>query len=85
MSILSRLFGAGAAPEATSETYEGFKITPEPARQGGKYRIGAKIEKDGKTHHLIRADVIDGLEDANLASIGKAKQMIDEQGERLFN
>ena len=84
MSILSRLFGGGGAPEPEPETYQGFRIMPTPVPEGGKYRIGATIEKDGKVHHLIRADLLDDLETANLASINKAKQMIDEQGERLF-
>ena len=84
MSILSRLFGGGGAPEVEPEEYKGFRITPEPAREGGKFRIGARIEKDGQVHNLIRADMLDDLEGANAASVGKAKQMIDEQGDRLF-
>ncbi len=86
MSLFSKLFGGGgsAEPEAEAETYEGFRITPSPAREGGRFRIGATIAKDGRTHHLIRADMLETLEDANEASVRKAKQMIDEQGERLF-
>lgn len=86
MSLFSKLFGGGggAASEPEAETYEGFRITPTPAPEGGRFRIGALIEKDGQTHHLIRADMLETLEDANAASIRKAKQMIDEQGARLF-
>ena len=86
MSILSKLFGGGGAtpPEAKSETYKDFKITPNPAREGGRFRVGATIEKDGQSHMLIRADVLETLEEANDASLRKARQMIDEQGERLF-
>ena len=85
MSLFSKLFGGGGtAPEPESETYEGYKITPNPAREGSRFRIGATIEKGDKIHHLIRADMLETLEDANAASIRKAKQMIDEQGERLF-
>jgi hypothetical protein len=85
MSLFSKLFGGGGtAPEPASETYEGYKITPNPAREGSRFRIGATIEKGDKTHHLIRADMLETQEDANAASIRKAKQMIDEQGERLF-
>ena len=84
MSLLSKLFGGGSAPEPQSETYEGFKITPRPAKEGSRYRIGATIEKDGQTHHLIRADMLETLDDANQASVRKARQMIDEQGVRLF-
>lgn len=84
MSLFSKLFGGGSQPEPERETYEGFTITPTPAREGSRFRIGATIEKDGKTHHLIRADMLETLEDANAASLRKAKQMIDEQGQRLF-
>ncbi|MEM7719366.1 MAG: HlyU family transcriptional regulator [Pseudomonadota bacterium] len=87
MSLFSKLFGGGgggAAPEAESTTYEGFKITPNPAREGSRFRIGALIEKGENSHQLIRADMLESLDEANDASVRKAKQMIDEQGERLF-
>lgn len=85
MSILKKLFGGGTAPEPPKpETYKDFAITPNPANEGGRYRIGALIEKYGKSHQLIRADTLDDLESAMTASVNKAKQMIDEQGERLF-
>lgn len=85
MSLLSKLFGGGgSAPEPEKETYEGFTITPNPAREGSRYRVGASIEKDGQIHNLIRADMLETLDEANEASVRKAKQMIDEQGDRLF-
>ena len=85
MSLLSKLFGGGkSAPEAEPETYNGFTITPTPIAEGGRFRISARIEKDGKSHTLIRADVLEDLAAASEASLGKAKQMIDEQGDRLF-
>lgn len=91
MSLFSKLFGGGggaAAPQTKAEEYDGFRITPQPAKEGSKYRIGALIEKeiDGevKTHNLIRADTLDDLESANDASVGKAKQLIDQMGDRLF-
>jgi hypothetical protein len=94
MSILSRLFGGGkggsgdAGPAAAGEDYQGFRILPDPIRDGGKFRIAATISKEvggeTKTHMLIRADTLDTHEDAAAASIRKARQMIDEQGDRLF-
>ncbi|MDA9865104.1 HlyU family transcriptional regulator [bacterium] len=89
MSLFSKLFGGSASqPEAEPEIYKGFAIIAQPAKEGTRYRIGARIEKavDGevKTHELIRADTLDDLTSANEASIGKAKQVIDEQGDRLF-
>ena len=87
--MFSRLFGGKSKPETTStETYEGFKITPTPQKDGSQFRICALIEKevDGEMHQhkLVRADTLGDIETANSASIGKAKQMIDEQGDALF-
>lgn len=92
MSWFSKLFGSdsgGGDPDtAASETYKDFEITPTPMKEAGGYRIAATITKtvDGveKTHHLVRADTINSLDDAVKASVGKARQIIDEQGERMF-
>lgn len=89
MSFLSRLFGGGDGqaakePQDATETYEGFSITPEPQREGSNWRIAARIEKDGKSHLLIRADQMGDRAECAKFSLAKAKQMIDEQGERLF-
>ncbi len=92
MSFLKKLFGGGGSESADTksktEAYQGYKITPQPAAEGGAYRVGALIEKevDGevKQHKLIRADTVQGLEAAEEASVRKAKQVIDEQGDRIF-
>jgi hypothetical protein len=93
MSFLRKLFGGGGGsasePDAPTETYKDFQITARPAKESGGYRIGALIEKevDGETrqHHLIRADQVQDRDEAQAASVRKAKQVIDEQGERIFN
>jgi len=86
VKFLSRLFGGGTPPEPepTSEIYKGFTISPAPLAAGGEYRIGAKIEKDGRVHDLIRADTLRDRDAAISASLNKARQVIDEQGEKLF-
>lgn len=88
MAWFSKLFGGktGEAPEApaAAEEYKGFRITPKPVRDGGQYRVAARIEKDGRVHELIRADTMASLDEATAMSAGKARQVIDEQGERLF-
>ena len=88
MSILKKLFGGGEAPKAATITYEGFAIYPEPIREGTSFRIAARIEKeiDGevKSHQLIRADTLESQSAASDASVNKAKQIIDEQGDALF-
>jgi hypothetical protein len=94
MSLLSRLFGGGgggrddAGADLGHEEYAGFVIHADPARDGPRWRIGARIEKeiDGtvKTHRMIRADTLESAEAAAAASIAKAKILIDQQGETIF-
>ena len=85
MAWLSKLFGGGKETEpAQPETYKGFAITPQPQKDAGGWRIAALIEKDGKSHTLIRADVLNDQGLAVDASLSKAKQVIDEMGDRLF-
>jgi hypothetical protein len=87
--FLKRLFGSGGAdaPKAApgpSEVYQGFAITPDPAEAEGGWRIGATIEKDGRTHVLIRADTLRDRGAAIEASVAKARQVIDQQGDGIF-
>jgi hypothetical protein len=90
MAWFSKLFG-GKSAEAeadasaqSSEEYKGFRISAQPIREGGQYRISAKVEKDGQVHQLIRADTVTSIDDATAISLAKARQVIDEQGEKLF-
>ncbi|MGH1578880.1 HlyU family transcriptional regulator [Planktotalea sp.] len=92
MSLFSRLFGSKpsveAKPTAKVVEYEGFRITPQPMKEAQGFRLCALIEKEvngeRKSHQLIRADTIADFETCADASIAKAKQMIDQQGERLL-
>ena len=91
MSILSKLFGGGGGKSAAAEpvAHEGFRIYPEPQNEGGQYRLQARIEKDVggelRSHHLIRADVFTSADDAAEAAVAKAKMLIDQLGDGLFN
>jgi hypothetical protein len=88
MKFLKKIFGGGGPAEVPVEEHEGFRITLTPIKEGDTYRVCALIEKevDGTTrqHQLVRADTVQGLEAAQAASLRKAKQVIDEQGERIF-
>ena len=90
--LLRRLFGSGRAPEeadmAAAVEYRGYRIVPMLRQQGGQYLTCAWIEKDfpegRKRHELIRADTHASAEDAKAFAVHKARQVIDEQGDRLF-
>ena len=87
MSFLSKLFGGAQKQPSAPATidHNGFTITPAPQKEGGQWRIAATISKDGKTHQLIRADTL-GSEGAAIdATVLKAKQVIDQLGDSLFN
>lgn len=84
MSLFSKLFGGGKTPEPEPEYYKDFAIYPSGQKESGGWRLAARVAKDGKEHMLIRSDVLQTKEQADAAAISKAKQMIDEQGDRLF-
>ncbi len=94
MSLLSKLFGGrSGADTAAQETappldYKGFLIHPAPIKESGGYRIAARIEKELKgalaSHHMIRADTYGDPDTALEATIAKAKQVIDQLGDRMF-
>jgi hypothetical protein len=87
--FLSRLSGEGAAaPEAAEVEYKGYLIRPTPYKNNGQYQTSGTIRKDTaegvKEHKFIRADTYASLDDANAFAIMKAKQLIDQQGDRMF-
>ncbi|HSF90602.1 MAG TPA: HlyU family transcriptional regulator [Paracoccaceae bacterium] len=90
MSLFSKLFGASKAEEtAKPEEYKGFLIYPEPMKEGSVFRVCARVEKEiggeMKSHRMIRADTAGSAEEATKATLLKAKMMIDQQGESIFN
>ena len=86
-ALLSRLFG-GAAAAAEPIEYNGYRIRPTPYPRGGAYQTCGIIERelagDTKQHRFIRAETHPSREAAIAFSVAKAKQLIDEQGDRLF-
>lgn len=68
--------------------YQGYSILPRPKAQGSQFYTAGVISKEfaegRKEHHFIRADTHTSHESACQHSVQKARQIIDEQGERLF-
>ncbi|NOD62175.1 MULTISPECIES: HlyU family transcriptional regulator [unclassified Ruegeria] len=89
MSLYSKLFGGVEKSKPDPLSYKGFEIFPDLMAEGSKYRLLVRLEKtidgDRKTHTLIRADVFETRDQGESFSIAKAKQVIDEQGERIFD
>ncbi len=90
MSFWKSLFGGrSTAPASVAPVeYNGYTIRPEPYLDDGQYQTAGVIEKeiDGvrKAHRFIRADRHPGYEEAVSFTIAKAKQIIDQQGERTL-
>jgi hypothetical protein len=93
MSFWKSLFGGSAARDSaekvgTPEHYNGFTIRAAPFKSGAHYQAAGYIAKEvagiRKEHHFIRADSYASYEDAAAFSLTKARQIVDLQGERIF-
>jgi hypothetical protein len=91
-AALGRLAGGagGAAAEAAlpAVEYKGYRIRPAPYLNNGQYQTAGVIQKDAadgvKEHRFIRAETHPSKDDAAAFAITKAKQIIDQQGDRVF-
>jgi hypothetical protein len=94
-AMLSRLLGGGGgggapaeAPRREAVEYKGFRIRPAPYAAAGGYQTCGVIEKDAdggvREHRFIRAETHPGEDEAAAFAIAKGKQLIDQQGERIF-
>lgn len=80
--------GGSHEPEAEAVEYKGFRIRPAPYPSKGQFQTAGIIEKDSdaglREHRFVRAETHASRADAEAFAIVKAKQIIDEQGERIF-
>lgn len=80
---------ADAAVPGEAVEYKGFTILPLPRQQGSGWSTEGKISKafpeGNRETHFIRADVNTDRNDALACCVLKAKRIIDEQGERMFD
>jgi hypothetical protein len=91
--LWNRLSGGSATgdreePAAEAVEYKGFRIRPAPYSAPGGYQTAGIIEKDFeagmKEHRFVRAETHPSKDDAATFAINKGKQIIDEQGDRVF-
>ncbi|MFQ3228721.1 HlyU family transcriptional regulator [Reinekea sp.] len=71
------------------EDYKGFRIAATPINEGGQYRVSGVIEQDEegaetKRHAFVRADLIPSEDEAIRITAMKARMMVDQLGERMF-
>ncbi len=81
--------GAEAAPSGPALEYNGYTIHAAPRRQGSQWLTAGLITKefpDGvKEHYFIRAETHASQDDASAFAVIKAKQIINERGDKLFS
>jgi hypothetical protein len=90
MSFLKKLFGSGdnAPAPGKSIEHEGFTIRAAPFKNGAQYQTAGTIEKEVggalKKHDFIRAESHASYDDAVEFTLMKGRQIVDQQGERIF-
>jgi hypothetical protein len=93
MSFWKSLFGGGATESAEKASepveYNGFTIRAAPYKAEGQYQTAGTITKDVggvvKEHKFIRADRHASYDDAVEFSLSKARQIVDQSGDRMFS
>ena len=93
--FFSRLFGGGKAARGAEEApgeateYKGYRIRPAPFRAEGQFQTAGLIEKDfsdgRKEYRFIRAEKHASSDQAAEFAVSKGRQIIDEQGDRVFD
>lgn len=82
--------GGPASPrEVKGETieYKGYQVTPTPIPEGAQFRVSGIIVKPGEPeqrHTFIRSDLVAGEDEACNFTLVKARLMIDQLGDRIF-
>lgn len=97
MSFFKKLFGGGNAGSAEpvgdkvlgEESYKDFLIKAIEMRAGAELQLAGTIEKtvggELKTYRFVRADRMSSKDDLIPLALSKGRQIIDEQGERIFS
>jgi len=91
--FLSRLFGgsgsSGAAARGEAVDYKGYVIYPAPEPEGSQWRLAGYIAEgkgeNARESKFVRADLLSSKDEADEFAVRKARQIIDERGDRLFD
>jgi hypothetical protein len=90
MSFLKSIFGGGSgrAKPGKQLEHKGFVIEAQPYLEGGQYQLAGLISKEiggvRKEQRFVRADRFQSQEEAAERALDKGRQLVDEQGDRLF-
>ena len=96
MSFWKKLFGGGSVggseapvgPASTAE-HKGFTIEARPYPEAWQFQVAGTISKQVgealKEHRFVRADRFPTQDEAADFALMKGRQIIDQQGDRLFD
>ena len=80
--------GDGPAERGEAVVYKELVIHPAPERDGNRWRVAGVIVKQSGNVEMervfTRADTFATREEAEILSVQKARQIIDERGAALF-
>jgi hypothetical protein len=90
--LWQRLSGGAGAPKEEppleAVEYKGYRIRPAPYAAQGGFQTAGVVEKDFpdglKTHPFVRAETHPSRDDAAAFAIVKGKQIVDQNGDRIF-
>ncbi|MBP0439258.1 HlyU family transcriptional regulator [Tianweitania sediminis] len=96
MLFLKKLFGGESRSKPAAEAgpvkeieHKGFTIKATPYKEGGEYQtcgvVLREVEGALKQHRFIRADRFTDINTAADVALAKGRQMVDEQGDRIFD
>ena len=95
--LMKKLFGGGGdggepgaeKPLGDAAEHKGCSIQPIAMSKGGQFLTAGIIAKDfpdgRREHRFVRADTHSSADQAHDFAIVKGRQIIDEQGDRLFS
>lgn len=91
--LLKGLFSSSAPTaeqqDVKPEVHNGFQIFVEPRQNGSQWQIAGRIEKafdeETRSHAFLRADTMGSRDEAAEHTLRKAKLLIDQQGDAIFN
>lgn len=93
--FLKRLFGGSseggeAAPPSgdPDEVYKDVEVFARPVKEGGQWRVAGLLRKqvDGEAveRKFMRADLLPDEETARSTALGKARLIVDQNGDGLW-
>jgi len=97
MSFWKKLFGGGSGGSGAGESagpartaqHNGYTIEARPYAEGGQFQVAGTISKRigeaTKEHRFIRADRFPTREEAADFALMKGRQIVDQQGDRVFD